>query len=223
MKVNGCSITSCYGHYNLMGWLMLLRFSNDSRGVKLEQLGWADEADASSMDFTGPSNFKKRYELLKESKYLKIISPLFLPLHLQPRYLPPLINLSYTFHLASDKQVIKTECTSFEVGFEIRNFKFHSCKIIVDPTVALSIESKLMKTPMNYPIFNWRLTSLNVPAGLINWSQEDVFFQSQTPEIVYLMIQPQVSILQLCATCLCAIFSLSLSLSLSLSQDSSWI
>ena len=68
-----------------MGWVMLLRYSNDSRGVKLESLGWADESDASSMDLSKPSNYQKRYELLKESRWLRIITPIYLPLHLQPR------------------------------------------------------------------------------------------------------------------------------------------
>ena len=85
MKINGASITSCYGHYNLMGWMMLLHYSNDSRGVRLEALGWSDENDASDFDLSKPSNYQKRYQLLKESKYMRIVSPIFLPLHLQPR------------------------------------------------------------------------------------------------------------------------------------------
>ena len=85
MRLAGCSVTSCYQNYNLTSWLMLQRYTSDARSGKLENIAWTDTPDASVIDFARPSNFLKRYELFKESKFCKLIVPCYLPLHLQNR------------------------------------------------------------------------------------------------------------------------------------------
>ena len=98
-----------------------------------------------------------------------------------PRFLPPQIQISYQFSLANEKQIIQTLETAFGIGYELRNFKMHLMRIVVDPTISLNVESKLLREPCLYPLYNWRTTSLNVPSGLLSYSCEDVFNQSLLP------------------------------------------
>ena len=85
MRINGCSVTSLYGNYNLQSWIMLQGLSGDSRSSKFENLLWSDEPSANEFDLNNPSNYKKRHELFKESSWCTIQSALFLPLHMQNR------------------------------------------------------------------------------------------------------------------------------------------
>ena len=86
--------------------------------------------------------------------------------------LPPLCALQYAFTLNPDRVVVKSLQPNMDIGYEIRNVNFYVCNVICEPTVTLNVEKRLMQSAACYPIYNWRTTTLNIPAGLITYAQE---------------------------------------------------
>ena len=62
LRINGSSVTSLYGNYNIQSFIMMLGLSQDSRSSKFENLLWSDEPNANEIDLNNPSNYKKRHE-----------------------------------------------------------------------------------------------------------------------------------------------------------------
>lgn len=85
LRINGCSVTSLYGNYNIQSFIMMLGLSSDARASKFENQLWFNEPTANEFDVTNPSNYKKRFDLFKESNWVKVSSALYLPLNLQNR------------------------------------------------------------------------------------------------------------------------------------------
>ena len=149
------------------------------------------------MDVAGPapadgqphnSGLDAKYEYVKNSASIEMLSPLHIDMFLQPRYLINGVDLRVKLIRHKDSFCLMTG--EANAGYKV---KIESCtlfvrKIKVAPSTALATERALEKNTAKYPIDRVLTKVISVPAGQMSLQQDHVFLGQLPKKVIIALV-----------------------------------
>ena len=196
LKINDVSVSALNGCYPIIGYLQtLLFFSPDTKNSKLERQGYYTEdnpTDTSVFSFDG---FSKRYQFTRESRLYHLETPIFHGMCQQSKLLLPMVKLYLGLDLSSPQYVIKSgvpaASANSDFSFSIVNPVLRIKRIKTLDSFSAKFEAKLVQNPALYPHTHLSCRSYVIPAGVKNFTNQDLFGSTFLPKFCYLTLSTQ--------------------------------
>ena len=176
IRLNNSSLSSVNGNYGITSYLMtILNYQEDACRSKLEMAGYEEEEDARTFDCRRPSAYRTRALLFKDSKYVRFRAPVMTSFHFSQRYLIPMVNVSYSFHLTDAKKFLKSSDQTREFSYQLSDVRLLIKRAHVVESLALAIEKRLASANALYHFENLKCNFFLIPSGLSTYAIDDVF------------------------------------------------
>ena len=197
LKINDTSISALNGCYPILGYLQtLLFFSPDTKNSKLERQGFYIESNPNDNNAFGFDGFAKRFDFTKESRLYHLETPIFHGLCQQSRLIPAMVKLYLALDLAEPTYcIISGVPTSAAANslfkFVIKNPILRLKRIKTLDSFAAKFEARLLQSPALYPYTHISCRSYVIPAGVKNFSNQDLFGSTFLPKFCYMALSTQ--------------------------------
>ena len=176
IRLNNSSLSSVNGNYGITSYVMtILNYQEDTRRSKLEMAGYEEEEQANFFDCRRPSAYRTRALLFKDSKYVRFRAPVMTSFHLSQRYLIPMVNVSYSFHLTDAKKFLKSSDQTREFSYQLSDVRLLIKRAHVVESLALAIEKRLQSANALYHFENLKCNFFLIPSWLSTFSIDDCF------------------------------------------------
>ena len=136
-------------------------------------VGYRTEKDLSDTNgYQGPRGFRQRAALTEDGKVAVFLSPIFLPIFLQPKCLPPLMEIRLQFSLNTSAFALRSADPDNEYKFHIKTFHLYVQRIKVNASLANNIEQRLAKEAAVFPLRNCQTRFFTINANVKTYEAE---------------------------------------------------
>ena len=136
-------------------------------------VGFRTEKDLSDCNgFFGPKGFRQRAILTEGNRTAVFLSPLFLPIFLQPKCLPPLIEIRLQFSLNTSAFALRSADPDHSYKINIKAFHLNVQRIKVNATLANNIEQRMAREAAVFPIRNCQTRFFTINQGVKTYEAE---------------------------------------------------
>ena len=182
LQINGSSVNTMQGIYNILAVVLAtLTYGEDYRKSKAEMFLWADEQSYDNLDCRRPSSYRSRAMLFRESRWVPICAPVMASFHTSGKYVIPMTQIAWNFHLASPVCVLKSAQADMQFRYELRNVRLSVKRAHLNEGLNLAIEKRLLSMPASYSYENMSCRYLIIPQGQRNYSHDNLFLSPTLP------------------------------------------
>ena len=191
-RLNNQSLTSCYSTYAYLAYLeTYLEASRDYRTSKGQASGIYTEDDKTNIAWTLPCGFRERGALFAESRIASFCGIFHHPLANQPRFMIPLLGMSWSFQKQPASFVIKAE-EDKPYRYTIVDMRLHVKKVRMSSDFQVAFERQFKNDGLCfYNISQNQIKDYTISAGLASYNIEAPFLASFVPNRVYVMLVKQ--------------------------------
>lgn len=184
ISLNGTPIAQSNNDYAYRAYFEnLLNYGRDASDTHLDSVGWdIDDGDLDALDVNKNSGYKARSNRMLDSKVIELYGRLHGDLLNQNRLLLSNVDLRIQLSL-NNPEIYVLEENNMESYVKITQATLYVNHVTVNPSVLLSVESMLTRTPAYYPYKRIEVKSYTVPRNSHMLSLDNVTL-GQLPNLV---------------------------------------